>query len=199
MTQMLTGIVCALLAVSCSKKTNTLTDARLPEKITGTVKSLDISYIDMEPAIPNGIFEINGSDGRTYHFKFAKLDDLFANEVNCSMRLDTTMVLPPDAPFPDTTAAQLRFKKCYQPNSIAIQFFDNADAGDTHGVKTMTATFTADTEIWADFFDYVDRPVYAMNRTKAIDKINAIIHGIKDYYPAPGDQPAKIICQAYTY
>jgi len=193
------GAVIALTICGCSKTGKKFDNYQLPTHITGTVKSLDISYLDMEPAIPNGIFEVNGSDGKTYHFKFAKIADIYLSGDNCTMNLDTTMVLLPDAPFPDTTKAQLLFKKCYLPNSITIRFYDSADVGDTHGVKDVYATFTAETEVWADFFNYDNRSAYAGDRTKAIDKINAIIHGIKDYDPAPGNQPAKIICQAYTY
>jgi len=193
------GAIIVFVMGGCSKKGRQFDNYQLPAHITGTVKSLDISYLDMEPAIPNGIFEVNGSDGKTYHFKFAKVNDLFANAANCTMSLDTTMVLSPDAPFPDTAEAQLTFKKCYLPNSITIRFYDSADVGDTHGVKDVSATFTAETEVWADFFNYDNRPAYAGDRTKAIDKINAIIHGIKDYDPAPGNQPARILCQAYTY
>ena len=192
------GGIIALTAWSCSKSGKKFDNYQLPVHITGTVKSLDISYIDMEPAIPNGIFQISGSDGKTYHFKFAKVADMYLTGENCTMTLDTTMVLDQDAPFADTTV-QLLFKKSHLPNSITIRFYDSADVGDTHGVKDMTATFATDSEVWADFLNYDDRPAYAKDRTKTINKINAIIHAIKDASPNAGDQPARIICQAYTY
>jgi len=192
------GVASILATCGCSKSGKKFDNYQLPAHITGTVKSLDISYIDMEPAIPNGIFQIIGSDGKTYHFKFAKVADMYLAGENCTMSLDTTMVLDQDAPFADTTV-QLLFKKTHLPNSITIRFYDSADVGDTHGVKDMTATFTAKSEVWADFFNYDDRPAYAWDRMKTINKINAIIHAIKDASPNPGNQPARIVCQAYTY
>jgi hypothetical protein len=198
MRHFLIGGVIALATCGCSKTGKKSDNNQLPAHITGTVKSLDISYIDMEPAIPNGIFQINGSDGKVYHFKFAKVADMYLIGENCTMSLDTTMVLDQDVPFADTTV-QLLFKRSYLPNSITIRFYDTADLGDTHGVKDMTATFTTDTEIWADFLNYDNRPAYTKDRTKAINKINAIVHAIKDASSNPGNQPARIICQAYTY
>lgn len=199
MRHLLPGYIIALTILGCSKTGKNSGNNLLPAHITGTVKSLDISDIDMEPAIPNGIFEINGSDGKTYHFQFSKVADMYLTGENCTMTLDTTMVLEQDAPYPDTSSAQLLFKKCYLPNSITIRFYDSADVGDTHGVKDLSATFTPATKVFADFLDYDDRSSYVGNRTKIIDKINAIIHAIKDASPNPGNQPARILCQAYTY
>ena len=160
MRHFIVGGVIALASFGCSKTGKQFDNNQFPAHITGTVKSLDISYLDMEPAIPNGIFQINGSDGKTYHFKFAEVADMYLTGDNCTMSLDTTMVLDQDAPFADTTI-QLLFKKSYSPNSITIRFYDSADVGDTHGVKDMTATFTTETEVWADFLNYNNRPAYA--------------------------------------
>jgi len=194
------GAVIALTACGCSKTGKKFDNYQLPAHITGTVKSLDISYIDMEPAIPNGILLVSGSDGKTYHFKFAKVNDLFAGDANCSMHLDTTLILQQDAQLTDTTGAFLTFKPGYSPNTITIRFSDSADAADTHGVKDVTATFTPQTIVAAGFFDEWDnKKDYVNDRIKAINKINAIMYGIKDISPDSGDQPAKMLTQAYTY
>jgi len=197
---LLTGAIFAMAMVGCSKSGKKFDNYQLPAHITGTVKSLDISYIDMEPAIPNGILLVSGSDGKTYHFKFAKVNDLFAGDANCAMHLDTTLILQQDAAMTDTTGAFLTFKPGYSPNTITIRFSDSADVGDTHGVKDVTATFTPETIVAAGFFNEWDnKKDYVNDRIKAINKINAIMYGIKDISPDPGDQPAKILCQAYTY
>jgi len=189
-----------LVIGGCSKSGKKDDKNQLPAHITGTVKSLDISYLDMEPAIPNGIFEVNGSDGKTYHFKFAKVNDLFAGDANCTMHLDTPLILQQDAQLTDTTGAFLTFKPGYSPNTMTIYFSDSADQGDTHGVKDVTATFTPETIVAASFFNEWDnKSYYASDRIRSINKINAIMYGIKDISPNPGNQPAKMLCQAYTY
>jgi len=200
MRQFIVGSIIALASFGCSKKGKQFDNYQLPAHITGTVKSLDISYIDMEPAIPNGILLVSGSDGKEYHLKFAKVNDLFAGDANCAMHLDTTLILQQDAQLTDTTGAFLTFKPGYSPNTMTIHFSDSADQGDTHGVKDVTVNFTPETIVAAGFFNEWDnKKDYVNDRIKAINKINAIIHGIKDYDPAPGDQPARMLCQAYTY
>jgi len=100
----------------------------------------------------------------------------------------------------DTTGSFLTFKPGYSPNTITIRFSDSADVVDTHGVKDVTATFTPETIVAASFFNEWDnKKDYANDRIKSINKINAIMYGIKDISPDPGDQPAKMLTQAYTY
>jgi len=75
-----------------------------------------------------------------------------------------------------------------------------ADVVDTHGVKDVTATFTPATIVSAGFFNEWDnKKDYVNDRIKSINKINAIMYAIKDRNPDPGDQPAKLLTQAYTY
>jgi len=200
MRQFIVGLATILATCGCSKTGKKFDSYQLSAHITGNVKSLDISYMDMEPAIPNGIFQINGPDGKTYHFKFAKVADIFANEDNCTMSLDTTLILEQDALMTDTTGAFLVFKPTHLPNTITIRFYDSADVGDTHGVKDVTAAFGPETIVAASFLNEWDnKAAYVSDRIKAINKINAIMYGIKDISPNPGDQPAKMLTQAYTY
>lgn len=190
------GCLIALGIFGCSKKTTTPpAEILLPETITGTIKSLSIDYIDMTDPTPRGLIEITASDGKQYNFQFGEAGDFSLNANNCAITLDTTNILPSNAPFSDTAGGFIVFKNAYLPNSFNIVFNGDAEETDTKGAKEIHAAFTNETAIYLGFFNYSNKDKYAADRKLSIDKVNQVMGIIRDAKPDPGNQPAKMYCE----
>jgi len=68
-----------------------------------------------------------------------------------------------------------KLNRCHNP------VYDNATTSDTHGVKDLTATFMAETEIFADSLNYDHQPAYVR------DRIKTVIPAFKDDKIDPGN------------